>query len=124
MNENLQHFKRRKLLPSLLANVERGEVSVDVLIHKLNYHVLQHPIGVQSIIHEDGELASAKASADLEVPFITSSASTIPMEEIADVMGDAPKWFQLYWSKDPEIAKSFLQRAEKSEYDAIVVTLD
>src|SRR5699024_6905258 len=31
---------------------------------------------------------------------------------------------QLYWSKDPDIAKSFLQRAEKSGYDAVVVTLD
>lgn len=124
MNDNLQAFKRWKLLPRMLANVESRELSVNILKHTLPYPVLQAPIGVQSIIHEDGELASAKASADLGVPFITSSASTIPMEEIADVMGDAPKWFQLYWSKDPDIAKSFLQRAEKSGYDAIVVTLD
>src|SRR5699024_5610820 len=39
-------------------------------------------------------------------------------------MGDAPKWFQLYWSKDPDVTASFLKRAEASGYSAIVVTLD
>jgi len=46
------------------------------------------------------------------------------MEQIAEEMGDAPRWFQLYWSKDPDITASFLQRAEASGYSAIVVTLD
>src|SRR5699024_9373461 len=66
----------------------------------------------------------ARASASLGVPYITSSASTIPLEQIAKEIGDAPKWFQLYWSKDRDVAKSFLQRAETSGYSAIVVTLD
>src|SRR5690625_5343972 len=39
-------------------------------------------------------------------------------------MGDAEKWFQLYWSKDFNITKSFLNRAESAGYSAIVVTLD
>src|SRR5690625_7598772 len=39
-------------------------------------------------------------------------------------MCDAEKWFQLYWSKDFNITKSFLNRAESAGYSAIVVTLD
>ncbi len=46
------------------------------------------------------------------------------MEEVAAVMGDAPRWFQLYWPRNDELAASFLQRAERSGYSAIVVTLD
>ncbi|MBP1949664.1 isopentenyl diphosphate isomerase/L-lactate dehydrogenase-like FMN-dependent dehydrogenase [Virgibacillus litoralis] len=60
----------------------------------------------------------------MSVPFIASSASTVPMEKIAEAMGDEPRWFQLYWGKDPDVTASFLKRAEASGYSAIVVTLD
>lgn len=124
MDANLEAFKRWKVLPKMLCNVEERDLSVNILDQSFPYPVLQAPIGVQSIIHEDGELAAARASAELGVPFIASSASTVPMEKVAETMGDAPKWFQLYWSKDPDIAKSFIQRAEAAGYDALVVTLD
>lgn len=124
MDANLQAFKKWKILPKMLCNVENRELSIKLLNQKLPFPILQAPIGVQSIIHEDGEIASAKASAELGVPFIASSASTTPLEKVAEAMGDAPKWFQLYWSKDPDVAKSFVQRAEAAGYDAIVVTLD
>src|SRR5438034_5686529 len=39
-------------------------------------------------------------------------------------MGNAPRWFQLYWAKDRDICASFVRRAEASDYAAIVVTLD
>jgi lactate 2-monooxygenase len=40
------------------------------------------------------------------------------------VMGDSPRWFQLYPPKDKELTKSFLKRAERAGYSAIVVTID
>ncbi len=46
------------------------------------------------------------------------------MEEVAAALGDAPRWFQLYWPEDDELAASFLNRAEQAGYSAIVVTLD
>jgi isopentenyl diphosphate isomerase/L-lactate dehydrogenase-like FMN-dependent dehydrogenase len=82
------------------------------------------PIGVQSIIHQEGELGAAKAAAELRVPFVASTASTYSLEEIAQAMGDAPRWFQLYWSKDRDVAASMVERAERAGYAAIVVTLD
>jgi isopentenyl diphosphate isomerase/L-lactate dehydrogenase-like FMN-dependent dehydrogenase len=39
-------------------------------------------------------------------------------------MGDAARWFQLYWPRDHEIAASLVQRAEASGHSAVVVTLD
>jgi isopentenyl diphosphate isomerase/L-lactate dehydrogenase-like FMN-dependent dehydrogenase len=46
------------------------------------------------------------------------------MEQVADVMGDAERWFQLYWPKDPKVARSFLNRAEAAGFTVLVVTLD
>jgi isopentenyl diphosphate isomerase/L-lactate dehydrogenase-like FMN-dependent dehydrogenase len=46
------------------------------------------------------------------------------MEQIAAAAGDAPRWYQLYWPNDPELAESFVGRAELAGYAAIVVTVD
>jgi isopentenyl diphosphate isomerase/L-lactate dehydrogenase-like FMN-dependent dehydrogenase len=87
--------------------------------------VLLCPVGVQSIIHPDAEPAAARAAASQGVPFIASTASSFTLEEIADANGpDAPRWYQLYWPSDPELAASFVHRAEAAGYAALVVTLD
>jgi lactate 2-monooxygenase len=55
---------------------------------------------------------------------IFSSASTPPLEQLAQAMRQVPRWFQLYWSKDPAFNASLLHRAEQAGCEAIVVTLD
>jgi lactate 2-monooxygenase len=55
---------------------------------------------------------------------VLSSAASHSIEEIAAAMGDAPRWFQLYWVNDRDICASFVRRAEAEGYGAIVVTLD
>ena len=86
--------------------------------------VLLAPIGVQKLIHPEGEIGSALAASRLGIPFIHSSASATSMEEVAEAVGDASRWYQLYVPKDRELAQSFLKRAETSGYTAIVITLD
>ncbi|KGP73184.1 lactate 2-monooxygenase [Pontibacillus yanchengensis] len=124
MSSNLRAFDRWNIVPKMLRNVEDRDLTVDLFGTTYSSPLMVAPIGVQSIIHPDGDIASAKAAAAMNVPFITSSASSAPLEEIAKVMGDAPRWFQLYWNKDPEVTASFLRRAEASGYSAVVVTLD
>jgi isopentenyl diphosphate isomerase/L-lactate dehydrogenase-like FMN-dependent dehydrogenase len=82
------------------------------------------PIGVLSIAHPDGEVAAARAAAAARIPFVLSSAASHSIEEVAEAMGDAPRWFQLYWVNDRDIAASFVARAEIAGFSAIVVTLD
>jgi isopentenyl diphosphate isomerase/L-lactate dehydrogenase-like FMN-dependent dehydrogenase len=86
--------------------------------------VMLAPVGVLSIVHPEAELAVARAAAGLGLPFILSTASSRPLEEVSKAMGDSPRWFQLYWPKDRKFAVSLMQRAETAGYGAIVVTLD
>jgi isopentenyl diphosphate isomerase/L-lactate dehydrogenase-like FMN-dependent dehydrogenase len=39
-------------------------------------------------------------------------------------MGDAPRWFQLYWVNERDVVRSLVTRAEAAGYAAIVVTVD
>ena len=77
-----------------------------------------------SILHDDADLAVARAARSLGVPLILSTASSATMEDVAATLGEAPRWFQLYWPKDDDLAASFVRRAEDAGYGAIVVTLD
>jgi len=58
------------------------------------------------------------------VPMVLSSAASHSLEEVAGELGDAARWFQLYWVNDREIAMSLVDRAEAAGYGALVVTLD
>jgi isopentenyl diphosphate isomerase/L-lactate dehydrogenase-like FMN-dependent dehydrogenase len=121
---NREAFERRRLRPRMLAGNSVRDLSVEVLGTPSPFPFFLAPVGVLSIAHPDGELAPARAAASLRVPFILSSAASHSIEEIAAAMGDAPRWFQLYWVSDREVVESLVRRAEASGYSAIVVTLD
>jgi isopentenyl diphosphate isomerase/L-lactate dehydrogenase-like FMN-dependent dehydrogenase len=121
---NLQAFKSWRIVPRFLRDVSKRNLSVTVLGKSLPAPMLLAPIGVQSIIHKDAELAVARAARALGIPMILSTLSSRPLEAVAEALGETPRWFQLYWPKDPELAASFVKRAERAGYSAIVVTLD
>jgi lactate 2-monooxygenase len=124
MRANREAFDRRRLRPRMLTgNVER-DLSVEILGTRSPFPFFLAPVGVLSIAHPDGELAPAAAAAEAGVPFILSTAASHSLEVVAAVMGDAPRWFQLYWVNDREIVASLVARAAAAGYSAIVVTLD
>jgi isopentenyl diphosphate isomerase/L-lactate dehydrogenase-like FMN-dependent dehydrogenase len=82
------------------------------------------PIGLQSLLHNEGELATARGAAAVGVPMAVSTVSSNSMEDIAKALGDTPRWFQLYWPSDRELAASFVRRAEAAGYGAIALTVD
>ena len=97
MRANREAFERRRLRPQMLRGNAERDASVDVLGTPSPVPFFLAPIGVLSIAHADGELAAARAAAALRIPFTLSSAASHSIEEIAEAMGDAPRWFQLYW---------------------------
>jgi isopentenyl diphosphate isomerase/L-lactate dehydrogenase-like FMN-dependent dehydrogenase len=124
MRANLEAFERRRLRPRMLSGNTSRDISVGVLGARSPAPFFLAPIGVLSIAHEEGELAVARAAAATGVPMVLSSAASHSIEEVAEAMGDAQRWFQLYWVNDREICESFVRRAEAAGYGAIVVTLD
>ncbi|MDX6702703.1 MAG: lactate 2-monooxygenase [Baekduia sp.] len=124
--ENLEALRRHRIVPRMLRDVATRDLRTTVLGTAMPAPLLLAPVGVQSIIHPDGELAVARAAAALGVPMVASTASSFTLEEIAEAGGGAaaPRWFQLYWPKSDDLAESFVARAEAAGYGAIVVTLD
>ena len=121
---NREAFAHWRLVPRMLRGIPAARSHVTTLLGtSMPAPVMLAPVGVLSIVHPDGELAVARAAADLGVPMVVSTAASHAMEDVM-AAADGPKWFQLYWPSDRELAASFVQRAEAADYDAIVVTLD
>ena len=124
MRANREAFARRRIVPRMLRDVSARDLSCSVLGTAMPAPLLLAPVGVQSIVHPHGELASARAAAARGVPFIHSTAASHSIEQVAEVMGEASRWYQLYWPRERALAASFVARAERAGYGAIVLTLD
>lgn len=121
---NRAAFERWRIVPRLLRDVAGCDMSVEVLGTRMPAPVLLGPIGVIGIYHPDAERAVARAAASLGAPMVLSTVSSTPLEEVAAAGGDAPRWFQLYWPKDRDLAASLLHRAKAAGYTTLVVTID
>jgi isopentenyl diphosphate isomerase/L-lactate dehydrogenase-like FMN-dependent dehydrogenase len=127
MRANRAAFERWQIVPRMLRDVSQRDLRVHLLGATLPAPIMLAPIGVQSIVHPEAEVAVARAATSTGVPFILSTASSKTMEEVAqaaDAVGKVPRWYQLYWGRDSELTASFLKRAERAGYSAVVVTLD
>ncbi|MDB5043375.1 MAG: Lactate 2-monooxygenase [Candidatus Eremiobacteraeota bacterium] len=124
MRANLEAFAKWRIVPRMLREVTGRDVAATVLGRTMPLPILTAPVGVLTLAHPEGEVAVARAAARVGVTSIVSTASANPMEEVAAAAPDASRWYQLYWPRDPEIAESFVRRAERAGYGAIVVTLD
>lgn len=121
---NREAFDRWRILPRMLVDNSRRSQATTVLGTELPAPVALAPIGVQTIMHPDGELASARAAAALGLPYTHSTAASHSIEQAAEASGRGPRWYQLYWPREREVAESFVHRAEAAGYSALIVTLD
>ncbi len=124
MRANRDAFARWRLRPAMLAGNRERDLRVSVLGTPSPAPFFLAPVGVLSAARPEGDLAVARAGAASGVPLVVSSAASTSMETIAEAMGAAPRWYQLYWVNDREVVASLVRRAEAAGYAAIVLTLD
>jgi isopentenyl diphosphate isomerase/L-lactate dehydrogenase-like FMN-dependent dehydrogenase len=127
MEANLYAFERWQIVPRMLRDVSDRDLSTTLLGTAMSAPILLAPVGVQAIVHPEGELAVTRAAAAHGLTAILSTAASHTLEDVAAVMKPAHpagRWYQLYWPRDRELAESFVARAGAAGYEAIVVTLD
>ncbi|MFC0628622.1 lactate 2-monooxygenase [Kribbella deserti] len=119
---NSAAFERWRLSPRMLRGSAERDLSCTILGTKMPAPLVIAPVGVQTLAHPDGELATARAAAALGLTYTHSTQASHSFEQVAEVAGD--RWYQLYWPTDRDVCLSFLERAKASGYSVLVVTLD
>jgi len=124
MVDNRRAFERWSIVPRMAHGVTERDLSTTVVNTRLSAPVMLAPVGAGASMAPDSDLSIARAAAATGVPYIFSNQGCNPMEDCAAVMGETPRWFQLYWSADEDLVDSLLRRAETIGAEAVVVTLD
>ena len=121
---NAEAFKRWRIKRRTGRTPKRVDLSTTILGTRMPAPVLFAPVGVQTLAHPEGDLASARAAAELGLTYIHSTQAAYKMEDVAAANGAGSRWYQLYWPTDDELAASFLRRAKAAGYTHLVITLD
>lgn len=112
-----------RLQPSVLVNVEKRSLNVDVFDHTSALPFGISPMGMCNLSAPGADLMLARAAAKHASPVGVSTVASTSMEEMIEV-ADGHAWFQLYFSGDGRTVNTLLDRASASGYRTLVVTVD
>ncbi|KAM4634692.1 2-Hydroxyacid oxidase 1 [Polymixia lowei] len=128
LSDNTAAFNRWHLLPRVLRDVSRVDLTSSLLGQPLSMPVCVGATAMQRMAHPDGETATARACQKAGTGMMLSSWATSTIEEVMSAMtsshGNGILWMQLYIYKDRELTLSLVRRAEEAGYKAIFVTVD
>ncbi|PRY82475.1 lactate oxidase [Alkalibacterium olivapovliticus] len=124
LDQNITSFNQKRILPRVLADVENPDTRTTLFGSELPSPIIMAPIAAHGLAHESREVGTAKGVSDYGTILSISTYTGSELSETSKVMGDTPKWFQLYMSKDNEVNKAIIDDAKADGATAIVLTAD
>jgi isopentenyl diphosphate isomerase/L-lactate dehydrogenase-like FMN-dependent dehydrogenase len=124
LRANVGAFGRWRLRPRMLVDVTGVSTATTVLGAPVSMPVLVAPFAMQQLLHPEGELATARAAAAAGTLICVSTVTTTAHDEIAEAVGSAPRWLQLYVLRDKQRTLDHIVEARESGYSALALTVD
>ncbi|MEY3384851.1 MAG: hypothetical protein RLZ38_352 [Actinomycetota bacterium] len=117
-------YEKLEFQPNILRNVKNVDLSVKMLGKVMNMPLGIAPTGFTRMMQTEGEYAGACAAADAGIPYTLSTMGTRSIEDVAAAAPLGRNWFQLYMWKDRDRSMALVDRAKKSGFDTLVLTVD
>lgn len=124
LNQNIESFNHKGILPRVLADVEHPETETTILGHQIKAPFIMAPIAAHGLAHETKEAGTARGVSKFGTIMSISAYSGAKFEEIEEGLNGSPRWFQLYMSKDDELNKAIIDEAKADGATAIILTAD
>ncbi len=119
---NARALRGWRIIPRMFIDRAERDLSTTVLGTSMPAPVVFAPVGRQKLAHPDGELASARAAAALELTYIQAAQASHSIEEVAAANGTGSRWYQLDWPTDDDLDVSSLRRARAAGYTHLLIT--
>ncbi|KAH6633192.1 FMN-dependent dehydrogenase [Boeremia exigua] len=124
LRENVTAYDRYKIRPRILRNVSNVDTSVTVFGRRITFPCGFSPSAMHCLAHKDGETATSRAAATMNIPMTLSSYSTTSLEDVIAQGNGNPYMMQMCIVKDRNITKQLLKRAESAGYRALFLSVD
>jgi len=122
--QNASACQKYRIRPRVLRDISSIDTSISILGHKNSIPLGVAPTAMQCLSHGDGELATARASKNMDIVMDLSSFSTTSLEDVKGALGSHPGALQLYLSEDRPQSQELIQRAKRAGYKAVMLTVD
>lgn len=125
LNRNVSAFSDIEFRPRILRDVGDPKITSTIFGRELTMPLILAPTGFSRIADHEGELAVARAAERAGLPYTLSTMATRSIEDVAAVTtSKARNWFQVYVWRDRGVVQEMLDRAQASNYEAIMITVD
>lgn len=121
---NTSAFNHYQIVPRALTNMQDPQTDTEFMGMKLKTPIMISPIACHGIAHKDAEAATQKGAAAAGALFSSSTYANKSVEDIAAAAPEAPRFFQLYLSKDWNFNKMVFDAIKKAGYKGIFLTVD
>ena len=124
LDNNRDVFRRIRFRPHTLIDVSRrsAETTIFGKTHAAPFGIA--PTGAAGLYGFKADSAMARAARDAGLPFVLSTASFQPLEEVAAAAAGGTLWFQLYMAKSRPPVERLVTRALNAGFEALVLTSD
>ena len=112
-----------RLEPKVLRNVEKRNLSKEFFKIKYDLPFGFAPMGMCNLTWPGADKMLAKESIVNNIPTCVSMASTTALEQMYEFT-EGRSWLQLYIFQDEKFVMELLDRAEKTGYKTLVLTVD
>lgn len=112
------------LRPRYLVDVAGVDPSTTALGTPISFPAMVAPTALHRLATGRGEIATAEAAADAGTLMTLSTLATIGPRELSEAAPPAPRWFQLYRTRVPEVNETLVASAVEGGFEAIVLTVD
>ncbi len=119
---NRRALRAWRIVPRMFIDRAERDLSTTVLGVEMPAPVILGPVGRQAMSHPDGEIATARAAAGLELTYVHSSRASKSLEEVAVAAPEGPRWFGLDWPDGGDPDPVLLTRAQAAGCTHLVLS--
>ena len=119
---NRAAFSEYAFLPRVLVNTRARNQKTTLFGRTYDLPFGFPPMGGTALAAYDGDIVLAKAAADLNTVMIQSGAALTTMERVKEAGPTA--WFQAYLPGDPSIITPVVERAARTGFEVLALTVD
>ena len=112
-----------RLEPKVLRNVEKRNLSKEFFKIKYDLPFGFAPMGMCNLTWPGADTMLAKESVINNIPACVSMASSTSLEKMFE-LSEGNSWLQLYIFQDEDFVMELLERAEKTGYKVLILTVD
>lgn len=123
VRRNSDDLQKIQFMPRYMSEAQQPDISTSIFGQRLSAPFGVAPVGLAGLQWPGCEPPIARAARSHDVLHVLSTHATQSLETMKQHSGPVG-WFQLYPPRDGKMETDMIERAKRSGYDVLVVTVD